>query len=95
MNKEKGGILEVNLGAVARQTWSEHPVPPDRVERQWSKECYQRHRRKQTKESIREKTKTLDGLMAAGAHNHLILAREPFMVDALHVIDQRVVRMLN
>jgi len=83
MNKERASILEVNLGAVTRQTWSEHPVPPDRVERQWSKERYQRHRRKQTEETIREKIKTLDGLMAVGAHNHLILAGEPSMVERL------------
>jgi peptide subunit release factor 1 (eRF1) len=83
MNKERASILEVNLGTVTRQTWSEHPVPPDRIERQWSKERYQRHRRKQTEETIREKIKTLDGLMSAGAHSHLMLAGEPSMVERL------------
>ncbi|MCH8217879.1 MAG: hypothetical protein IH892_14055 [Planctomycetes bacterium] len=83
MNKKRASILEVNLGAVTRQTWSEHPVPPDRVERQWSRERYQRHRRKQTEETIQEKTKTLDRLMSAGGHNHLLLAGEPSMVEGL------------
>lgn len=83
MNKERACILEVNLGAVTRQTWSEHPAPPDRIERQWSKERYQRHRHKQTEETIGEKIKVLDGLMAAAAHSHLILAGEPSMVERL------------
>jgi len=83
MNKERACILEVNLGAVTRQTWSERPVPPDRIGRQWSKERYQRHRRKQTEETIQEKIKTLDRLMAAGAHSHLMLAGEPSMVERM------------
>jgi rubrerythrin len=83
MNKERASILEVNLGAVTRQTWTEHPVSPDRIEREWSKERYQRHRHKQTEETIREKIKTLDGLMGAGSHSHLILAGEPSMVERL------------
>jgi hypothetical protein len=83
MSKEEASILEVNLGGVTRQTWSEHPVRPDRVERQWSKERYQRHRRKQTEETIRDKIKTLNRLMSVGGHNHLLLAGEPSMVERL------------
>ena len=83
MTKERASILEVNLGAVTRQIWSEHMAPPDRIGQQWSKDQYQRHRRKQTEETIREKIKTLDGLMATGAHGHLILAGEPSMVERL------------
>ncbi len=83
MNKERASILEVNLGAVTRQTWSEHPLPPDRIGREWSKERYQRHRQKQTEDTIREKIKTLDNLMGAGGHSHLMLAGEPSMVERL------------
>ncbi len=83
MNKKRISILDVNLGTVTRQTWSEYPVSPDRIERQWSKERYQRHRRKQTEDTIREKIKALDGLMGASAHSHLILAGEPSMVERL------------
>ncbi|NQV35316.1 MAG: hypothetical protein HQ515_21660 [Phycisphaeraceae bacterium] len=83
MTKERASIMEVNLGAVTRQTWSKHLVSPNRVEREWSKERYQRHREKQTHETIQEKIKTLDGLMSTGAHSHLILAGEPAMVSRL------------
>jgi len=83
MTKERASIMEVNLGAVTRQTWSRHSVPPDRIEREWSKERYQRHRQKQTDETIQEKIKTANGLMSAGAHSHLILAGEPAMVSRL------------
>ena len=83
MNKDRASILEVNLGTITRQTWSEHSVSPDRIEREWSKERYQRHRHKQTEETIREKIKTLDGLMGTGAHSHLMLAGEPPMVERL------------
>ena len=83
MNKKRASILEVNLGAVTRQTWSDHSIPPNRIERQWSKERYQRHRQKQTDETIREKIKALDELMGTGAHNHLILSGEPAMVTRL------------
>jgi hypothetical protein len=83
MNKERASILEVNLGTVTRQTWSEQTVAPDRIEREWSKERYQRHRRRQTEATIREKITSLDGLMSTGTHNHLILAGEPSMIERL------------
>ena len=83
MTKERASIMEVNLGAITRQTWSKHSVSPNRIEREWSKERYQRHRQKQTNETIQEKIKTVDGLMRTGAHSHLILAGEPAMVSRL------------
>ena len=83
MTKEKASILEINLGTVTSQSWSEHPVPSNRVGKEWSKERYQRHRHKQTEETIQEKIKTLNGLMGSGAHSHLILAGEPSMVERL------------
>jgi len=55
MTGKRAAILEINLGTVTRQTWSEHPALPERVSREWTKEQYQRHRRKQTEEAIREK----------------------------------------
>lgn len=83
MTKTRASILEVNLGAVTMQTWSEIAVAPDRIGREWSKERYQRHRQQQTDETIREKIRTVDGLMRAAGHSHLILAGEPTMVDRL------------
>ncbi|MCG8375174.1 MAG: hypothetical protein MI702_01680, partial [Chlorobiales bacterium] len=43
MTKKRASILEINLGQVTRQTWSKHSVAPQRIEREWSKERYQRH----------------------------------------------------
>jgi len=83
MTKKRASIMEINLGQVTRQTWSQHPVAPDLVERGWSKARYQRHRQQQTDETIQEKIKTVDGLMATGDHNHLILAGESSMVERL------------
>ena len=83
MTREKASILEVNLGSVTRQTWSEYPALPERVGREWTKEQYQRHRRKQTEITIREKIKVLDRQVSAAGHNHLILAGDAHMVERL------------
>ena len=83
MTKTRASIMKVNMGAVTRQAWSKQRVHPNRIEREWSKERYQRHRQKQTDETIQEKIKTANGLMSAGAHSHLILAGEPAMVSRL------------
>jgi len=83
MTRKRAAILEINLGAVTRQTWSEYPVLPERVSREWTKEQYQRHRRKQTEEAIREKIKVVDRLVSANGHSHLILAGDAHMVERL------------
>ena len=83
MTRKRAAILEINLGAVTRQTWSERPALPERVSREWTKEQYQRHRRKQTEEAIREKIKVVDGLLSASGHSHLILAGDAHMVERL------------
>jgi len=83
MTREKASILEVNLGSVTRQTWSEYPALPERVGREWTKEQYQHHRRKQTEETIREKIKMVNKLISAAGHNHLILAGDAHMVKRL------------
>jgi peptide subunit release factor 1 (eRF1) len=83
MTRERVSILEVNLGSVTRQTWSEHPALPERIGREWTKEQYQRHRRKQTEITIREKIKVLDRLVSAAGHSHLILAGDAHMVERL------------
>lgn len=83
MTREKASILEVNLGSVTRQTWSEYPALPERVGREWTKEQYQHHRRKQTEETIREKIKMVNKLISADGHSHLILAGDAHMVKRL------------
>lgn len=76
-------IFEVNLGAVTEQIWKERPELRERVDRGWTKEHYQHHRRELTEHFIKEKIKIIDRLMAQGGHTHLILAGAPRMVTRL------------
>lgn len=77
---EVARIWEINLGAVTEQIWRERPELQIRVDRSWTKEHYQHHRKAQTDQFINEKIKILDRLMSAGGHTHLILAGEPRMI---------------
>lgn len=82
-NEDNARIFEVNLGTVTEQIWKERPELRERVDRGWTKEHYQHHRREQTEHFIKEKIKIIDRLMAQGGHTHLILAGEPRMVSRL------------
>lgn len=81
MTNEMASILEVNLGAITKQTWSDHPPQPENVGREWTKEQYQHHRQKQTEITIHEKIKVVDTLVSAEGHSHLILAGNAHMVE--------------
>ena len=67
-------ILEVNLGAITRELWTERPELRERVGQEWTHEHYQAHRRDRGEHFLREKIAILDRLMSAGGHTHLILA---------------------
>lgn len=75
--EERARILEVNLGAVTRQLWSERPRLRERVGREWTREHYQSHRRLRTDRFIKEKIQVLERLMTGSGHTHLILAGSP------------------
>lgn len=75
--EESARILEVNLGAVTRELWSERPELRERVGREWTHEHYQNHRRDRGERFFKEKIETLRKLVAAGGHTHLILAGSP------------------
>lgn len=77
--KERARIIEVNLGAITREVWTERPELRDRVGREWMHEHYQNHRRDRDKRFLKEKIEILETLMAAGGHTHLILAGSPPM----------------
>jgi protein required for attachment to host cells len=70
-------ILEVNLGAVTVQAWTEQPELRERVGREWTKAHYESHRRERTSRFLKEPIELLGRLMAAGGHTHLILAGDP------------------
>jgi len=75
--KESARILEINLGSVTKELWENRPELRRRVGREWTKEHYQNHRKERGRKFIKEKIKTLEHLMSAGGHTHLILAGHP------------------
>ena len=70
-------ILEVDLGAVTVQAWTDKPELRERVGREWTKEHYESHRRERTSCFLKEQIELLKRLMARGGHTYLILAGEP------------------
>jgi hypothetical protein len=73
-------IVEVSVGNVTRELWTERPELRQRVGREWTKERYQNHRRDRTHKFIKEKIAILDRLFAKEAHTHLVLAGNPRIV---------------
>ncbi len=73
-------IVEVNVGNVTKELWTERPELRQRVGRGWTKEQYQNHRRDRTQKFIKEKIEVLDRLFAHGAHTHLLLAGNPRVI---------------
>lgn len=73
-------ILEVNLGEITLEMWSERPELRKRVGREWTKAHYQAHRREQTDRFLKEKVKVLDQLMQKTGHTQLILAGDARLV---------------
>ena len=76
-------VVEVSLGAVTRELWSERPELGERVGREWSREHYQHHRRDRGDRFLVEKVELLGKLMVAGGHTHLILAGSPKLTEQI------------
>ncbi|MEM7262356.1 MAG: hypothetical protein AAF488_10240, partial [Planctomycetota bacterium] len=76
-NEREARVLEVSLGSVTRQLWTERPELRERVGREWTKRHYQNHRRHRTDQFIKEKIDIVDRVMRTGGHSHLILAGNP------------------
>jgi len=72
--EHRARILEINLGAITREAWTEHPELRDRVGEEWAHEHYQNHRHDRGRQFLDEKLRLLEKLMSAGGHTHLILA---------------------
>ncbi len=73
-------IIEVNVGEVTKQLWTERPQVRQRIGREWTKDHYQNHRRDRTQKFINEKVGILNRLMANGVYGHLILAGNPRVI---------------
>lgn len=70
-------IVEMSVGNITRELWTERPELRKRVGREWTKEHYQNHRRDRAQKFIKEKLEILDGVFAKGGHTHLVLAGNP------------------
>ena len=69
-------ILEVNLGEVTRQLWTDQPRLREYVGQMMTKEQYQHRRQLHENMLLKEEIKVLDRVMSVGGHQHLILAGE-------------------
>ena len=67
-------IVEVSVGNITRELWTERPELRQRVGREWTKEHYQNHQRDRTQKFFNEKIEILDRLFTKEAHTHLVLA---------------------
>lgn len=74
---ERARILDVNLGAVTVQAWTDRPELRGLVGEGWSRPHYQVHRANRGERFLEEKLAVLERLVRAGGHTHLILAGDP------------------
>jgi protein required for attachment to host cells len=70
-------IVEVSVGNVTKELWTERPELRKRVGREWTSQHYQNHRRDRAQKFIKEKIEILDRLVTDGGHTHLVLAGNP------------------
>ncbi|MCP4678958.1 MAG: hypothetical protein GY854_26405 [Deltaproteobacteria bacterium] len=74
-------IIEVSVGGITKELWTERPELRKRVGREWTTEHYQNHRRDRAQKFIKEKIKILEHVVAKGEHTHLVLTGEPRTVS--------------
>jgi protein required for attachment to host cells len=74
---DRASILEVNLGAATTQAWIDRSELRMRVGSEWTRSHYQIHQAHRGDRFVQEKIATLQRLMQAGGHSHLILAGDP------------------
>lgn len=79
-------IVEVSVGNVTRELWTERPELRKRVGREWSKEQYQNHRKDRTQKFLKEKVEILERLFSNEGHTHLVLAGNPRTVARIRDI---------
>ncbi len=79
-------IVEVNVGTVTRELWTEYPELRRRVGREWTMEHYQNHRRDRAQKFVKEKIKILENVIAKGMHSHLVLTGDPRTVSRVRDI---------
>jgi hypothetical protein len=75
--EDSARILEVSLGSVTRDLWTERPELRRRVGREWTRRHYQNHRRARAQRFVKEKISLLERIADAGGHTHILLAGNP------------------
>ncbi len=80
---ESARILEINVGSVTRQLWTQRPELRKRIGREWTKMHYQKHTRERGRRFIKEMIRTLNKLMSETGNTHLILAGHPSMTSEM------------
>lgn len=81
LSERSARILEVHLGEVTREVWSQRPDLRRRVGREWTRQHYQRHRVGRRNRFLNEQVDVLAKLVAEGHYAHIILAGEPRMTS--------------
>ncbi len=76
MNDRGARILEVNLGEITKQLWTDRPRLSEHIGQTSTRQQYQHRQGLQGETFMQEQIKVLDRVMAAGGHTHLILAGE-------------------
>jgi peptide subunit release factor 1 (eRF1) len=67
-------IVEVSIGKVTKELWTEKPELRLDSGKGWTRQHYQNHKKDRKHKFLKEKIKILDQLFTEGRHNHLILA---------------------
>ena len=75
--RESARILEINVGSVTRELWTQRPELRKRIGREWTKMHYQKHTKERGRRFSKEIVKTLKKLMSEAGHTHLVLAGHP------------------
>ena len=83
MTEKSARILEINLGALTQEVWTERPELRAYVASGWSKAHYQNYSAQQTGRFVADAVKVLERLVSAGGHTHLILAGNPAMTTRM------------
>jgi hypothetical protein len=83
LGEQRSRILEISLGAVTREVWSERPELRQRVGSEWARGRYQNHHRGRDTPLLKEELRILEGLIASGGHTHIVLAGTPRMTASV------------
>lgn len=82
---DRASILEVNLGAVTTQAWTNNPDLHMRVGQEWGRPHFQVHQKHRGNRFMREKIQVLEHLMHVGGHTHLILTGDPQITESIRL----------